>query len=69
MEAASRRTFDRWAAPFDRSRLLRSMRAQTLRELGLQRLLEDAGLTVTSTQHRLARTYVLILARAAAGAR
>ena len=34
-ERASRRTFDRWAAAFDRSRLLSSVRADTVRELDL----------------------------------
>jgi ubiquinone/menaquinone biosynthesis C-methylase UbiE len=33
-EQASRRTFDRWAAVFDRSLILRALRARALRELG-----------------------------------
>jgi ubiquinone/menaquinone biosynthesis C-methylase UbiE len=34
-EEASRRTFDRWAAAFDRSRLLRTTRAHALHDLAL----------------------------------
>ena len=33
-ERASRRTFDRWAAAFDRSLILRALRARALREVG-----------------------------------
>ena len=33
-EQASRRTFDRWAAAFDRSRILKALRGRALREVG-----------------------------------